>query len=119
MSRRSIISFNLIFQRHVMTAAHCLHPATPDVVRMGTINLLSRDFQEIPVAKVEKHPGFSPSTKANDVAILVLAQPADISDPQSVYPACLDSSSNFPTGNVTVTGWGKTEGTRFVFLTFN
>lgn len=84
---------------------------------MGTISLLSNDYQEIPVEKVERHPGFSPSTKANDVAILVLAQPADISDPQSVYPACLDSRPDFPTGNVTVTGWGKTEGTLCFFIT--
>lgn len=94
----------------MLTAAHCLHPVNPDVVRMGTISLLSRDYQEIPVEKVIKHPGFSASTKANDVAILVLSQPADISDPETVYPACLDSRTDFPLGNVTVTGWGKTEG---------
>lgn len=99
-----------MFYRHVLTAAHCMHPADPSVVRMGTISLLSKDYQEIVVEKVIKHPGFSPTTKANDVAILVLAHPADISDPEAVYPACLDSRSEFPLGNVTVTGWGKTEG---------
>uniref|UniRef100_A0A336LGR5 CSON009227 protein n=1 Tax=Culicoides sonorensis TaxID=179676 RepID=A0A336LGR5_CULSO len=76
---------------------------------MGTISLLSKDYQEIAVERAVKHPGFSSSTKANDVAVLVLAQSADISDPETVYPACLYSNSEFPNGNVTVTGWGKTE----------
>lgn len=85
---------------------------------MGTISLVSKDYQQIPVERAERHPGFSPSTKTNDIAILVLSQQADISDPQTVYPACLDNTSNFPTTNVTVTGWGKTEGTSRNFFTY-
>lgn len=80
---------------------------------MGTLNLLNTVFQQRVVEKVDKHPGFSASTKTNDIAILTLEQEADVSDPQQVYPACLHTRTGALAGDVTVSGWGKTEGKIF------
>uniref|UniRef100_A0A336MH57 CSON015271 protein n=1 Tax=Culicoides sonorensis TaxID=179676 RepID=A0A336MH57_CULSO len=99
----------LITRKHVLTAAHCIYSQTPEFVRLGTVNLSNDDFQEISVDRMEIHPGFSRSSKKNDIAIIVLAQPVDISDPEIAFPACLDASLEIPIDNVTVTGWGKTE----------
>lgn len=101
----------LITTRHVLTAAHCMFPEFPSVVRLGTVDLRGDTYQQIAVARVEKHPAFKPASKINDIAIVILEASSDISDPSVVFPACLDSSKDLPKSgqNTTVVGFGKTE----------
>jgi hypothetical protein len=101
---------SLITARHILTAAHCFYPATPDVVRLGTIDLTDNEGQKIQVKMAVKHPAFKPSSKINDIAIVALEHPADISDSLSVFPVCVNTIETLPeVGETTVVGFGKTE----------
>lgn len=68
------------------------------------------DYQDIPISTAIRHPDYRPSQLYNDIALIKLSKPADISD-SSVYPVCLNTKPDFPkTGNsADVLGFGETE----------
>ncbi|XP_037072237.1 venom protease-like [Pollicipes pollicipes] len=97
----------LIGARHVLTAAHCL-VAAPDelVVRLGEHDLRTADdgdHQDRNVSRAVRHPSFHRSQ--NDVALLELDRPAQLSD--AVQPVCLPEPSQALAGRAGwVVGWG-------------
>jgi hypothetical protein len=95
---------------HVLTAAHCVYnqsgaPASASAVsvRAGISNYntpLGTDAeQDRPVSLIRVHPGYVWSTGASpdDVAVLALATPLDLSGP-SVQAAALLTTGAFPSG---------------------
>ncbi|XP_056612602.1 chymotrypsin-like protease CTRL-1 [Triplophysa dalaica] len=101
----------LINQNWILTAAHCPVQAGYHRVVLGEYDRGSDDeaVQIKKIAKVIVHPRFNKETFSNDVALLRLSSPAQITS--RVSPVKLVSSStNIPSGTLCVTtGWGRTE----------
>ncbi|KAL7829349.1 hypothetical protein AOLI_G00302340 [Acnodon oligacanthus] len=77
----------------VLTAAHCN-------VRTSTRVVLGA--QTVPVGKVFIFPTYNPFNLSQDIAVVKLASPAQLSN--SVSPVCLpETSDNFPAGMSCVT----------------
>lgn len=105
---------SLISSTHVLTAAHCIPKSPPVVARIGSLDIRkdSEPYrQDRMIIQTIKHPEYQASLKVNDIAIVVLDSPVDMSNPQYVYPACLDTRATPPQMNTqgTVCGFGKTE----------
>ena len=73
----------------ILTAAHCvanLHPANV-IIRAGS-NKLGRSTQKHRAARIFAHPDFNSSTLLNDIALIQLATPLNMADPD-VAKICL------------------------------
>lgn len=74
--------------------------------------------QDIPIAETYPHPEYRSSQLFNDIALLKLSKPADVTDIY-VYPVCLNTRKGLPLpgASVDVIGWGETEiGTLFLIM---
>ncbi|KAI5136914.1 Chymotrypsinogen B2 [Manis pentadactyla] len=101
---------SLISQHWVVTAAHCRVRKNHHVVA-GASDLSSDDeaVQVLRIAEVFRHPLWDRHTARNDIALLKLASPAQLSN--AVSPVCLPSANaSYPEGNLcATTGWGRTQ----------
>jgi hypothetical protein len=111
---------SLIGPRRVLTAAHCvtqtgttnvISPTSLDVL-VGT-HLLDGSGQRVNVRAIHVHPGWNPSSSANDLAALDLAQA--VNQPL-IRPATPAQAGRAAAGaSTTVTGWGRIDPTNNVF----
>ncbi|CAM9571578.1 chymotrypsinogen A-like [Lampetra fluviatilis] len=101
---------SLIDPYWVVTAAHCKISPSEHRVILGEHDQSSSSekIQTMTIAKAINHPQWDEETINNDVALIKLSQPAQMTD--GVSPVCLSSTSdNFPAGlNCVTSGWGKT-----------
>uniref|UniRef100_A0A8C3XPA7 chymotrypsin n=1 Tax=Chelydra serpentina TaxID=8475 RepID=A0A8C3XPA7_CHESE len=101
---------SLISENWVVTAAHC-SVSTSDRVVLGEFDQGSpaEDVQVLQIAQVFKNRKFSRVSMKNDITLLKLATPANMTD--RVSPVCLPAATdNFPGGLTCVTtGWGLTD----------
>ncbi|XP_076296054.1 proclotting enzyme [Lasioglossum baleicum] len=101
----------LVTDRHVLTAAHCVHRYTP---RDITVRLGEYDFSIAPeesgaldfaVSEIRVHPYFDRISYENDIALAKLHRPTVFND--RVWPVCLPPTGwTFENENAIVTGWG-------------
>lgn len=108
----------------VVTAAHCLvNPksgarATPDDILIGIgPQLVSPDYRLVRVSNIIVHPGYDLRTSANDIAVVVLAEPQ--SDITPILPLReTDEAVYLAAGTpARVAGWGNTSVTSSAFPT--
>lgn len=90
----------LIDQRHVLTAAHCISsPVQPSEYKVyigaHEINKPMYMEQQINVSKIWVHESYSASTVANDIAVIRLANPVQISDTVNVICLPGPEANNF------------------------
>ena len=61
----------------------------------------------VDVAKIANHPDYSSSSNANDISVLTLARPLDLTSHPNIKPACLPAAgATFSPSPATVSGWG-------------
>jgi hypothetical protein len=106
---------------HVVTAAHCVYlesgekvDASQVTVDAGISNYATPAAGDLPqkraVAAVRIHPDYRPSAfpDRDDVAVLVLAAPLDLSGPAVKAVSLPAAGTAFPTGaSVTIAGFGQ------------
>ncbi|XP_037908903.1 brachyurin-like [Hermetia illucens] len=104
----------LVSESYVLTAAHCAIDSLYIDVYLGAQNVLNltepgRINVRVYAENIVVHNGFNPTVIANDIAILRLPEPVDISD--TIKPIKLpsfdDAAINFAGTVVVVSGWGK------------
>ncbi|XP_064081006.1 uncharacterized protein LOC135197808 [Macrobrachium nipponense] len=99
----------LISQKHILTAAHCVIPRKPNVIRLG-----ERDFStsnesrtvDYRVKRIAVNPGYRFPIKYNDIAVITLED--DIPLNSGLVPSCVPTSELelFEGLVATVSGWG-------------
>lgn len=104
---------SLIWDNFVLTAAHCVLDASsrsPDVVRLGDLNLFSADddryAQQFGIEAIVRHPEHRYSKNYHDVALLKLDRNVTLDD--TVVPACLWNDAEVRFRELVATGWGST-----------
>lgn len=102
---------SLISDLYVLTAAHCMALGVPELVRIGRINLDDTSDHlaqsERLVVEVIVHPDFRHSRAYNDIALIRLAEPIQLSE--RIRPACLWQWAGDTSEDVVATGFGLTE----------
>ncbi|XP_037087318.1 phenoloxidase-activating factor 2-like [Pollicipes pollicipes] len=102
---------SLIAEDVVLTGAHCVeaHQGQQLIARVGEWDTSKPDtlypHQDIPVSKVITHEAFNDKTLFNDVALLKLSHPAEIS--QHVNTICLPVGAAIDLKDCVANGWGK------------
>ncbi|KAJ8723966.1 hypothetical protein PYW07_007946 [Mythimna separata] len=122
---------SLISEWYVLTAAHCVgflgnrlqlkgvvlgeHDIRqdPDCEMSDDKEYCAPRIQNVPVGEVVAHPGYTPQSLTDDIALVRLARPANFSLP-SVKPLCLPITRKLQLEplkgkDANVAGWGATE----------
>ncbi|XP_001845720.2 trypsin-1 [Culex quinquefasciatus] len=103
---------SLISDRHVLTAAHCVHGFNASKI---SVVLLDHDRSSTTeaetitgkVSRVIKHNGYNSNNYNSDIAVLVLQKPVSFNE--KLRPVCLpDMKKSFTGYDGLVTGWGAT-----------
>ena len=104
----------LISNQWVAAAAHCIKKNTAlDLkVRLGEWDVHREDeffpYVEQDVAQIIKHPKFYPGTLENDIALIRLETPIQLSANPHIVPVCLPyHGENFAGRKCWTAGWGK------------
>ena len=110
---------SIISDRHILTAAHCLHPkqraseAYVWVIQGCNKRMQALIVAPLKVAKVYKHPNYVPdddSAPPDDLAIFELKDPLQFNE--TFMPVCLSENAFSKTDdieNLVAAGWGKTK----------
>lgn len=103
---------SLIHPSVVLTAAHCIDSIKPGklVIRAGEWDLATTDeqypHQDRGVRSMIIHKGFSKPSLQNDIALLILTSPVELTT--NVNTICLPPlNAQFDNQQCVVTGWGK------------
>ena len=107
----------MVTRQHVVTAAHCLVKGVSTqnlFVRLGGYDLgidQEQDAIDVGISRIIVHENYDRTTHVNDIAVLKLSKPVDITDTtNSIRAVCLPSKDEtFEKHNATVGGWGATE----------
>ena len=96
---RQFCGGTLVGEKHVITAAHCVHLRGKDEfkVLVGATNLLVSEESTNPsvqrfikdLADIRVHPWYNDQTFSNDVAVLVFKDPVSLTKHPNIKPACL------------------------------
>jgi len=102
----------LVSGQHVVTAAHCTAGASPADLRVAlgdttfAVDTEATSFI-LNIAEIIDHPDYDPSTQENDISVLKLAEPLDLTAYPNIKPACLPAAAaSFSGATALVSGWG-------------
>ncbi|XP_018495777.1 trypsin-1 [Galendromus occidentalis] len=99
---------SILSENFAVTAAHCVQN-NPSIYSVGYGSLRKYEKAEaVPVKSIHIHPGWKPNQGlSNDIAILKFGEPITL-DNRKAAPICLPPKAYSPSGNLKVSGWGRT-----------
>jgi secreted trypsin-like serine protease len=102
----------------ILTAAHCLQGTNSQDVKIvaGVVSLTQDSGQERTVTQIIIHPNYNADTSENDIALLRLSSPLDMTDPnvravRYATPADADAGLTDAGVMATISGWGNQSST--------
>jgi len=107
---------SIIDQFWILTAAHCLYSRQAHEISVlaGTYNLSNMDMGFLSkVSEVYRHQNFSSSSLKNDIALLKLEKPINLSDSVAVIHLAEEKDPRNSGQIYTVAGWGATNMKRY------
>jgi secreted trypsin-like serine protease len=104
---------SIISEYWILTAAHCIGHYSNIKIRAGVTNKTHTTGQDRAVAQEIVHPHYAASTNRNDIALLRLSTPLDLSGANAkaipiVTAAHATAGIQDPGVYATITGWGAT-----------
>ena len=102
----------LVADRYVITAAHCTSGRAASDLKIAvgdTTFALAGEASSfiINVKTIKQHPDYSASNTQNDISILELEQPVDLTAYPNIKPICLPAQdTTYADREATVSGWG-------------
>ena len=102
----------LVADRYVITAAHCTNGRVASDLKIAvgdTTFALTGEASSfiINVKTIKQHPDYSSSNTQNDISILELEQPVDLTAYPNIKPICLPAQdTTYADQEATVSGWG-------------
>ena len=104
----------LVGDKYVVTAAHCTVGSAPSGINvligdttLGVADDTTRFIKS--VSEIRQHPNYNDNTLENDISVLVLSSPVDLTAHPNIKPACLPSTetkSELYGRPAVVSGWG-------------
>lgn len=100
---------SLISERFVLTAAHCMKFGSPQIVRLGELDLTdeSDDEFDVGIEYIRRHPEHRFKSSYHDIALIKLNQTIPFT--YYIRPACLWDTIAMNVTSVIATGFGNTE----------
>ncbi|GAB0087372.1 serine protease snake-like [Sergentomyia squamirostris] len=103
---------SLISDRYILTAAHCMARITPEIIRLGdldlTIDTEGAQPKDYGVELITIHPDYKTSSVYNDLALIRLKEIVRFNE--FIRPACLGQDANDDNVfGLSAYGWGHTE----------
>ena len=102
----------LVSDRHVITAAHCTDGQTPEGLKVlvgditFALNNEATSFVKA-VKTIKQHPDYDSVTISNDITVLELDSPIDLTAYPNIKPVCLPAKgTTFGGTTAIVSGWG-------------
>lgn len=101
---------SIVHESWVVSAAHCYTPAL-GAVRAGVTDKTSSSGQDRSVSRQIQHPSYNESTSHNDIMLIELASPLDLSGPAAkairwMDPGAAAKGLQDPGVDAVITGWG-------------
>ena len=101
----------LVGDKYVITAAHCTDGFSPEqiYVQMGDTHFdsfIEAYHVTTMVKTIHQHESYNSQNFDNDIAVLELQIPVNLTSHPNIKPACLPSSGALYPGDAIVSGWG-------------
>ncbi|XP_069193285.1 trypsin-1-like [Procambarus clarkii] len=117
----------IINNQYILTAAHCLYdqntfqPRNPSTIKVGVADYNQNSHADdipgvtrlVSIQNFTIHPNYTFFNVTDDIALVKLAEPLDLTSHREVRPVCLPANDNLTYAGLegTAVGWGYTSET--------
>nr|XP_034825539.1 trypsin 3A1-like [Maniola hyperantus] len=102
----------IVSPNYILTAGHCAQNVDPSLVVLRAGSSYRQNGTIIRITEIVPHPEYDNPPYDKDVAYMKTAEPIQFSD--TIQPIALPPLNRPVTGDIVVTGWGRTQASLFI-----